>query len=1203
MNWTEAQTGVIEYDGKKNILVSAAAGSGKTAVLVERIIRRILDEKDPLSVDEILVLTFTNAAAAEMKSKISAAVEKRLRDDPTNKHLAAQTMKLGAADISTIHAFAKKILTNNIHKTNLPAGFSVMDDSESAILLGEALDDCLERYYARIDKLTSFSDLTLGHGGIKNDNNLRRIITDLRKFARTLASPENWLNRSVNMYKRAYKTGSISGTPWETAYADGIREMIDDCANMYRVMLDILEKAFPEGHRIIAFYADEAARFAELKDFDTIDEFLGKKSRMTFNKALTLTKAEKSDPCLAAANKSASEIRKMIKKLFNEHALLKYGGEEAVAKTISELWPRMRTLKNITLMLMRRYRRLKLKRGALDFGDLEHYLIELIMNRDGTPKELCAVLGGRYKEIYVDEYQDTNNIQDTIFRLLSGGRGNIFMVGDIKQSIYRFRAASPALFIEKYESYLGGGNGELRVLSDNFRSRESVIRPVNELFENIMYKKTAGIDYTESEKLKAGAEYPEPNDKDAYAAEIIMTDVMVRNAENDRLVTSPDKTELEAESIAARIARLVYDEKLPIYDRSLGTTRPVEFGDIAVLMRSTKSAAPVYEKVFREYGIPTVSETGGFLASVEIGTALAFLNIIDNPIQDIPLLTVMRSPIFGFTADELAEIRANCKGGSFYDAVREAKDDPKAADFLKTLDELRACSAYMGINELIYKICFELDYITIAEGMKGGAVRRANLELLLKTAADFESKGLSGLFEFMKYLDKTAERGELRQALAVGESGSAVLITTIHKSKGLEYPVVVLANTAHKSNDQSAIALNEKLGIGLPYVDVERRLRYASLPNTLIKHYNAKEENAEEMRLLYVGLTRAKEKLIISCTNGGQSKVWMNPIIALDGRVMRRQIEATTVFRDWIVFGFMNNINLENMRNLMVTDVSDARLSGNAPIKMTYIPIDRVKKTKSEKTEIKELARPEAAPVIDPEKLEQILDYKYPGEELTRIPLKLTVSELKNRLRENAVEEEWEYTPRLMSAADRTFHSADEGNAAEIGTITHFALQHIDPARTSTPEETEAQLRELAKRGVITENQLKSVRADRISALFESETGALIRNAAENGGLMREFKMLFPVKAAEIYKELENTTGGEAEIIIQGVADCVCVNGGEAVLIDYKTDRCGAEQAAEKAESYRVQIDCYTRGIEEILGVKVKKRIVYFLTPGAAVSI
>ncbi len=1203
MDWTKAQTDVIEYDGKKNILVSAAAGSGKTAVLVERVIRRILDEKDPLSVDEILVLTFTNAAAAEMKSKISAAIEERLREDPANKHLAAQIMKLGAADISTIHAFAKKILTNNIHKTNLPAGFSVMDDSEGAILLGEALDDCLERYYARIDKLTSFSDLTLGHGGIKNDNNLRDIITDLRTFARTLASPEKWLNRSVNMYKRVYKTGSITGTPWEDAYKDGICEIIDDCSKMYRVALDILEKAFPDGHRITAFYANEAAKLAELKKFDTIEEFLDKKNSLKFERALTLPKAEKADPYLAAANKSASEIRKMIKKLYNEHALLKYSGEEAVTKTIAGLWPRMRTLKNITLMLMRRYRRLKLKRGLLDFGDLEHYLIELIMNRDGTPKELCATLGGRYKEIYVDEYQDTNNIQDTLFRLLSGGRGNIFMVGDIKQSIYRFRAASPALFIEKYESYLGDGDGELQVLSDNFRSRESVIRPVNELFENIMYKKTAGIDYNESEKLKAGAEYPKPDDENAYAAEIIMTDVMVRNAENDRLVTSPAKTELEAESIAARIVRLVYDEKLPIYDRSIGASRPVEFGDIAVLMRSTKSTAPVYEKVFREYGIPTVSKAGGFLASIEIGTVLAFLNIIDNPIQDIPLLTVMRSPIFGFTADELAEIRANSKGGSFYDAVRKAKDDPKAAEFLKILNELRDCSAYMGINELIYKICFELDYITIAEGMKGGAVRRANLELLLKTAADFESKGLSGLFEFMKYLDKTAEKGELRQALSVGENGSAVLITTIHKSKGLEYPIVILADTAHKSKDRSLLSFSEKLGIGLPYVDVERRLRYASFPNTLIKYYNTKEENAEEMRLLYVALTRAKEKLIISCTNGGQSKNWINPIIDRDGRVMRQQIEATTVFRDWIVFGFMNNINLGNMRNLMTTDVSDARLSGDAPIKMTYIPVDRVKKTKSEKAEIKELARPEAAPVIDPKKLKQILDYKYPREELTRIPLKLTVSELKNRLRESAVEEEWEYTPRLMSAADRTFHSASEGDAAEIGTITHFALQHIDPKRTNTPEETEAQLKELAERGVITENQLKSVRADRISALFESETGALIRDAAESGGLMREFKMLFPVKAAEIYKELENTTGGEAEIIIQGVADCVCVKDGKAVLIDYKTDRCGAEQAAEKAENYRVQIDCYTRGIEEILGVKVKKRIVYFLTPGTAVSI
>lgn len=1202
MNWTEAQTGVIEYDQKKNILVSAAAGSGKTAVLVERVIRRITDEKDPVSADELLVLTFTNAAAAEMKIKISAAIDEKLKEDPENRHLRTQAARIGSADISTIHAFAKKVLTNNIHKTDLPAGFSVADESESSILLGEALDDCLERYYSRIDRLSSFSDLTLGHGGIKNDNALREIILNLRKFAETLARPEKWLNDSVDIYRSVCRTGSISGTVWEKAYIESVRAVIDTDAEKYRALLCVLGRAFPEDHGITAFYADEAARFSKLSDFDTIDEFLEKKNGMTFGRAPSLAGAEKKDPYLTYASKTALGIRNQIKDDIRKHPLFKYGTIRDVTDTITGLYPRIRTLKNITLMLMRRYRRLKLNRGVLDFSDLEHSLIGLLMDRDGAPTEFCGVLGGRYKEIYVDEYQDTNHIQDTLFRLLSGGRGNIFMVGDIKQSIYGFRAASPDLFLEKYESYSSGKGGNLRVLSDNFRSRESVIEPVNELFENIMYKKICGIDYSGEERLRAGAKYPEPMEKDAYIAEVLMTDVMIRNDETGRLTASPEKTVLEAETIASRINRLIHEERLPIYDRSIGAARPIEAGDIAVLFRSASGRAEVYERVFREHGISVISETGGFLASVEIQTVLAFLQIIDNPLQDIPLLAVMRSPIFGFTADELAEIRAASRRGRFYDAVRAAKDDPKAAEFLEILGKLRENSAYMGIDELIYKICFDLDYIAIAGGMKGGAGRRANLELLLKTASDFERNGLRGLFEFMKYLEKVGENGELRNAVSV-EGGSAVLLSTIHKSKGLEYPVVILADTAHASADRNPLALSVELGIGLPYVDVERRLKYPSFPATLIKHRRAKDETAEEMRLLYVALTRAKEKLIISCTNTGPSKSWKNPIIDADGRVMRPQIESAPAFRDRIIHGFMNNVNLGNMRSLMETDVSDAHLSGDSPIKMTYIPLRSAEKTIYGDRDAEASSEPKPVPLIDPNKLRETLNYRYPKRELMSIPLKLTVSELKNRLRETEGEQEWEYTPRLINAADRSFHTAADESAAETGTITHFVLQHIDPKRTASPEETEAQFSELAERGIVTESQLKRVNREAVTALFASEIGAVIRKAAENGVLMREFKMLFPIRASEIYDGLDPDGAGNAEIIVQGVADCVCLEGGGAVLIDYKTDRCTAEQAEARAEKYRVQIDCYTRGIEEILGVSVKERIVYFLSPGKAVKL
>ena len=1198
MNWTEAQTRAIEYRDDKNILVAAAAGSGKTAVLVERIIRKILDKTNPLSVDEMLVLTFTNAAAAEMKNKIAAAIERRLKDDPDNKHLRAQTMKLAGADISTVHAFAKKIITNNIHKTDLPAGFSLIDENENAMLLSEALDDCLERYYARIDKLSSFSDLTLGHGGIKNDDNLRDIILNIYNYARSLARPERWLNEAVDKYRQVYTSGTISGSDWEEPYLEAVREILRQGLESYRTVMNIIDSSFPEDHKITGFYTDEAARYAELAGFDSVEEFITKKNAMNFKRAPGLTKNEKEDPYLVAAHKSIAEFRQVSKDVLTS-PLIQYSDTEQMSRGIIMLYPRVRTLKNIVLMLYRRHSRLKLSRGMLDFDDLEHNLIKLIMNRDGSSAGFCDLLGKRYKEIYVDEYQDTNNIQDTLFRLISGGRGNIFMVGDLKQSIYGFRNATPALFLEKYRSYGEGEGGTLNVLADNFRSRREVIESVNEMFENIMFKSTAGIDYDENERLRPGADYPEADDETLYETEIIMSDVLVRDAESNSLKTSPEKHTLEAIAVARKIVDLVHNQRLPIYDKEKGIQRPVEFGDITVLFRSPSGSLGAFEAVFREYGIPTVSDSGGFLESIEIQTVLAFLCIIDNPLQDIPLIAVMRSPIFGFTADELAAIRAEYGKGYFWNAVLSfGESDSKTREFIETVAQMREYSGYMKIHELIYKICYEHDYLAIAEAMHGGEERCANLRLLLKTASEFEQKGLSGLFDFMEYLGRVAESGSLRSAASTGGQLSAVTLMSIHKSKGLEFPVVILADTAHKSSHSDPVVRSESLGIGLYCVDTERRLKYSSLPRDLIKYFVGRDERAEEMRLLYVAMTRAREKLIISCTNAGSSKKWKRPL--MDGnKVTRSRIESTSVLRDWIVYGFLGNKNLDNLRHLMETDLSEMIPTGESRVKMTYLPIERLMEPEVVTVDVaEEEAEPEA--LIDPAALKEVLGYEYPYEPLTRVPLKLSVSEMKSLLRTDRNEQEWEYTPRLTSVSDRTFHSAAENTAAERGTITHYVLQHIDPTKTRTAEETIAQIDEMVSRGIISPKQLESVDKGSIVKLFESETGDIIRRAAADGRLERERDIMLYIKASEIYPELD---GSDAEIMVQGVADCVCLTDDGAVIIDYKTNKCTAEYAEKLAEDYRVQIECYARGIKEILGVPVKERIIYFLTPGTAVTI
>ncbi len=1199
MNFTKSQTDAIEYGGGKNLLVAAAAGSGKTAVLVERIIRRISDKNDPISVDEVLVLTFTNAAAAEMKNKIAAAIEQRLREDPDNRHLREQSARIAAADISTVHSFARKIISNNIHRTDIPAGFTLIDDNENEMLKTAALSDCLERYYARMDKLSSFADLTLGHGGIKNDNNLRDIILKIYEYSRSMAQPEKWLNNAVRLYRGVYKSGTVHGTEWERAYLEAVKDSLRPALEYYSEIDKLLDDCFPPDHPNAVLFRSEQAMLKWLYESENVNEFIKNRNAPIFGRKKALTKKYSDDPYIAATDKSIKTLRDMAKKQVEE-GIAEQSSSEDLSTAIRLMYPRIRTLKNIVLMLSRRHTRLKLERGALDYGDLEHRLIKLIMNKDGSPNEFCRALGSRYKEIYVDEYQDTNNLQDTLFTLLSGGRGNIFMVGDLKQSIYGFRNATPALFLDKYRRYGEGGGGQLFVLSDNFRSRRSVIEPVNELFENIMFKSSSGIDYDENERLRPGADFPNSEDESAYITEIIMTEAIGEKP------TIEDKLEAEARAAAERIVDLVCVQKLQVFDKNAARMRDIKFGDIAVLFRGMKNSAPIYERVFSEYSIPVVSDIGGFLNTIEVQTVISFLNIIDNPIQDIPLIAVMRSPIFGFTADELAEIRTKRRKCAFYHAVcAAAENSGKAAAFLNELNRLRKYSKHMGVNELIYKILYDLDYLAAASAMRGGELRRANLGMLLRIAGNFEKQGLNGLFDFMDYLKNAAENADMAHAKPGSGAESAVTMMTIHKSKGLEFPVVILADTVRGRVSESAVLCSERLGIGLNYVDTGRRIKYPALPLKLIRYFKNKDEFAEEMRLLYVALTRAREKLIMICGKSGSSpsKKWCNPAVGTDGKILSGHIESTFVMRDWIILGLLRNKNLGELRGLMESDISELKIDGESAIGFRQAPYEPGTGTGNGNRQAQQTVIEETDEEPDADELEQIINYKYPHEELTKIPLKLSVSEIKNSMRENLDEQDGEYTPMLQSISDRTFHSAEKNNAAERGTITHYVLQHIDPLRTGHPDEIKAQLKELTESGVISQSQLAQVDTGSITALFMSETGAKIRAAAKNGRLEREFKMLFPVKAAEIYGEFEDPEHSGADIIVQGVADCICFEDGGAVLIDYKTDACSAEYAPRQAEKYKVQIEFYTRGIQEILGIRVKERIVYFLTPGTAVSL
>lgn len=1218
MNWTEPQYEAITYRDNKDVLVAAAAGSGKTAVLVERIIQKILDPENPVSVDELLVLTFTDAAAKEMKNKIASAIEKKLKEQPDNKHLKTQSLRVASADISTIHSFAKKIIENNIHLTDIPAGFSIIDTAENEFLLEEALNSCMERYYSHFEAVPPFGELAAGYGGIKNDSNLREAILKLYNFSTSMAQPVKWLNSAADMYGEVYRNKSIAGTSWDSLYLKCIKGHIRRILGYYDVMNNIAEQNFWEHDAIYVFVKQEAEMLGKIMQCGSLEEYFDYLPSVKFKTKPTVMAL---DAVQKYSSDCITDLRKTAKSEFSKPGFMSFDSISAASEPIIKLYPRVKTLKNIVLMLMREHTKLKRKNSYLDFDDLEHELIKLLMNSDGSPTQFCKTLGGRYKEILVDEYQDTNNIQDTLFRLLSGGSGNIFMVGDLKQSIYRFRNASPELFLDKYISFGNSDdNGHLIKLSNNFRSRASVVDTVNFVFRRIMHENTADIEYTEDEYLHQSADYPNSRDESAYATEMLMTDVLESNTYGEqsgtgRISAADNKRELEAETIAKRILKLKFEDTLQVTDKESGQLRPVEFGDIVILCRSTKSAAPAFEKVFYKYGIPLSSNSDTrFLDSIEVKTVISFLQIIDNPLQDIPLVAVMRSPMFGFTADELAEIRAGKRGGRFYEALCSAAEngDKKSNEFIETLDELRRKSAYMGVDELIYTICSELDYTAAVSAMPGGEIRKANLKLLFDRASAFERTSLKGLFNFVNYLERVDDsRTELSQG-RTNSAESSVKMITIHKSKGLEYPVVILAHTSGSSSQTDTFVFNEYAGIGMGYVDTKTRIKYSSPSLEIIKYLNKRESLSEEIRLLYVAMTRAKEKLIISCTNEGRSRQWLKPHIGKNGAVAPVFTESTDVFRDWLVFAFLSHRNAGGLLELMQTDVSEIKPAADGGL-FSFEYITNPGNPESSDTDTpaaeppKEDTKPEAIPraYITEDDVRKVLDYRYPFEEFTHIPLKLSVSEIKERMNSyESDEENGGYIPKHSSVADRSFKESVKSKAAETGTITHFVMQHIDPARTESIDQIQSQVSEMTANGVITAVQAEAVDTESIYEFFVSEIGSRMIRAAKSKALNREFKFLIPVPADEIYKEVVhsiNTAGTEQNIIVQGIVDCFFFEDDEIVLLDYKTDKCGKSNAEKHAEKYRIQAELYAKGLEMIYNKRVKEKIIYFMKSRTAV--
>lgn len=1205
VNWTKEQTEAIETRGC-NILVAAAAGSGKTAVLVERIIRMICDEKNPVSVDRLLVLTFTTAAAAEMKRKIAAAIDKKLSENPDDERLREQSIKVNSACISTIHSFCSRIIGNNAHLTDLPADYSIItDETENDILKSRALDDVLEEYYRRIDKKNGFRELVLSCGE-QNDNTLREIILKLYDFTQSLAYPKRWFRKVRHAYGTDAKNAEdIRRSDWFIPIKREICGCAGDISDAMHALIDILESEdVPHDNKQYIYYFELMHSFCDIYaalDSDKDDDF----------KRLCRLIADFKLPRAARTNDAVADIK--IKLDF--YRLEVIGARLKYAKTLitafdadnvlrlSRSAAAVNSLCNIVRLTEKTHRRYKLERSVIDFSDLEHELLKLICDSKGRETPLCAKLREHYCEILLDEFQDTNALQFEIFGHIAKPCGNLFMVGDVKQSIYKFRNADPSIFLRLYDEYSDGSGGRLIKLFKNFRSRTEVVDSVNYVFSEIMSRRTGGIDYTADEYLVLGADYPKSEEESDYCTEIILNDA-AEPKEDPITHQKITAHEAEAKCAAERIMRLVYKDGIMVTDKDSGELRAVRFGDIAVLASGWEDCLYV-EQALGEAGISCFCEKSShYLDSVEVATVLAFLQIIDNPLQDIPLLAVMRSPIFGFRANELAEIRSGLRDVRFYAAVEKAaEDNEKAAHFVGVLTELRKNSKYMGVDELVQKICRDLDYMSIVSAMPDGEIRCANLKLLQKRCSDFEQGVLTGLFNFTQYIERLKENSkDLSPANKSADFDNTVTVMTIHKSKGLEFPVVLLFGTdkrINKTDMTKRVIWDADLGLAADYVDTRQRIMYRMPQKELIAAELCRGLYAERMRLLYVAMTRAKEKLIISASiTKSAGSAWKNAMFGDDGRMLSDSVLAASNLRDW-VWGAMllhpdGGVFRESAERLDIIPRNDCLGS--------YIVYDSCDMDKvldrTYGAALDKAAAAESAENADSadadggtDELRRMLKFTYTHNGAAMLPLKLSVSELKRRQMP-----EDDYTVNLISPKSGLIHNTDEISAAERGTVTHYVMQHIDIHRTDGADDIISQINDMTNSGMINRAQRDAVDIKAIAAFFESPLGTRLK-AARDYRREFDFYMLVPAKEAE---PTADENGGD--IMVQGIADCLFFEEDGIVLIDYKTDRVSADGVQKRSEMYRIQTDYYARGLTEVLGMPITEKYLYFLNCGAAVK-
>ena len=1180
---TPQQRSVVENRGG-SLLVSAAAGSGKTKVLVERLFRYVMEEH--CNVDDFLIITYTKAAAAELRSKIAAELSKHLAQTPGDLHLKRQLLRVYQADIKTVDAFCTALLRENTHllareedRCALTPDFRVLDDSEARLVRQRVLARTLEGFYDTLDGGKEQLADTLGAG--RDDRALEELVLELYDKLQSHAYPSKWLSENRETWEDLSR--EFDDTPYARELLAVIQRQAVHWAELLRQGAGRTEgdTALSAGYG--SKFLAAAQGFLELSQSGGWETARQRAAMIEFPK-LTTPRGRKDDPAVAALKQLWDGAKSAMKKL---DSLLDVSGEEAM-EDLRAVAPAMTALLDLTADFGEDYRVEKLRLNAADFSDQEHLALRLLVAEDGSPTELGAQVAARYREILVDEYQDTNEVQNAIFRAVSKHGQNIFTVGDVKQSIYRFRLADPTIFLGKYnrfKSYEDAEDGEERkiLLSKNFRSRKEILDAANFVFENILSVEMGEMAYGDDEALHFGAEYyPERHDCDT---EFHLISAQRKSAENDHPVK---KMTAEARFVAQRIRQLL-DEGYPVTAGD-GTLRPCRPEDIVILMRSPGSRTAVFSEALAEREIPcSFEESGDFFHTMEISVMLALLELVDNPRQDVPLISVLRSPVFGFTPDRLAQIRGKMPSGDFYDAV-EADRGEDCRRFLEVLSELRMAARDMSVHRLVWHIYNQLNILGVFGAMDSGAERKENLITLSSYAEKFESNGYKGLFAFVTQLRRLLDAGQ-EPAVKGGAAVNGVRLMSIHKSKGLEFPIVILADLDHAFSRQdfdTAVLVHPGMGLGPRRVDLKRKIKYPTLARLSIEEKLRRENLAEEQRILYVAMTRPKEKLILVDSMYNAAGRLQKLAAVASCPVPPETVAGCKTFGDWLLLPLLCRPEAAPLRAYGEAEVERLYEGDTSPWQVFLHDSEDYRERPGRAALTEETVGKETP--FDT----ALLEFQYPYRLETGLPAKVTATQLKGRALDEEIAEKAAHTPYIRPLSQPKFRQERHGlTPAERGTATHLVLQYLDFG----DRDVTGQVERLRLADKLTAEQAAAVDVRALERFLDSPLAEDIRRG-EN--VRREYRFTLLMDA----RNYDPAARGEDTILLQGVVDCCFETEQGITVVDFKTDRVRApEEVAERAAHYRSQLEAYSLALEQVLEKSVVRRVLYFLNAGETVDI